>query len=77
MTLEVKRTRDDCAALRQENKDLTDRLIEVHGEIAELEQYSWHNNVVIKGLPLTVKDKAAEMAGEIAQAIHVPLDQTN
>lgn len=77
MTLEVKKTRDDYAALRQENKDLTDRLIEAEGEIAELEQYSWHNNVVIKGLPLTVKDKAAEMAGKTAQAIHVPLDQTN
>lgn len=77
MTLEVKKTRDDYAALRQENKDLTDRLIEAEGEIAELEQYSWHNNVEIKGLPLTVKDKAAEMAGKTAQAIHVPLDQTN
>lgn len=74
LTAEVKRTREDCAILRQENKDLTERLDKAESKILELEQYSRLNNVEIKGLPLTVKDRAAEMALRIAQTIKIPLD---
>lgn len=77
LTSEVKKSREQFATLKQENVHLTERLEAAESRISELEQYSRLNNVEIKGLPATVKDREDEMVMKIAEASRVPLEQSD
>lgn len=74
LTSEVKKAKEDYAELKKENNTLTEKLMKAEARISELEQYSRLNNVEIKGLPATVRERAHDMAIKIAEAIEVPLD---